>query len=78
MLVVSFWSHLGSSRQNAIILSREGLVKGCTRRNVKKYICLCFRKISFRGKKKKKKAWATHKLVSFRVKAGVHPNLSEI
>ena len=37
MLVVSlrgvnfgFWSHLGCFGQNAIIFSREGLVKGCT------------------------------------------------
>ena len=27
-----FWSHLGCSGQNAIIFSREGLVKGCTRK----------------------------------------------
>ena len=45
MLVVSlrggnfgFWSHLGCSGQNAIIFSREGLVKGCTRKNIKIYI----------------------------------------
>ena len=42
MLVVSlrgvnfgFWSHLGFSGQNAIIFSREGLVEGCTRKNIK-------------------------------------------
>ena len=42
MLVVSlrgvnfgFWSHLGCSGQNAIIFSREGLVQGCTRKNIK-------------------------------------------
>ena len=29
------WSHLGCSGQNAIIFSREGLVGGCTRRNIK-------------------------------------------
>ena len=45
MLVVSlrsvnfrFWSHLGCSGQNAIIFSREGLVQGCTRKNIKIYI----------------------------------------
>ena len=45
MLVVSlrgvnfgFWSHLVCSGQNAIIFSREGLVKGCTRKNIKTYI----------------------------------------
>ena len=45
MLVVSlrgvnfrFWSHLGCSRQNAIIFSWEGLVQGCTRKNLKIYI----------------------------------------
>ena len=45
MLVVSlkgvnfgFWSHLGCFRQNAIIFSREGLVWGCTRKNIKTYI----------------------------------------
>ena len=43
MLVVSlrggnfgFWSRLGCSGQNVIIFSRQGLVKGCTRRNNKK------------------------------------------
>ena len=42
MLVVSlrgvnfgFWSRLGCSEQNVIIFSRQGLVKGCTRRNNK-------------------------------------------
>ena len=46
MLVVSlrgvnfgFWSHLGCSVQNAIIFSRKGLFKGCTRRNIKK-LCI--------------------------------------
>ena len=41
MLVVSlrgvnfrFWSRLGCSGQNAIIFSRKGLFKGCTRRNI--------------------------------------------
>ena len=45
MLVVSlrgvnfgFWSHLGCSGQNTIIFSREGLVQGCTRKNIKIYI----------------------------------------
>ena len=59
MLVVSltgvnfgFWSHLGSSGQNAIIFSREGLVERCTRRNIKAYICLCLKMVSFRGQKK--------------------------
>ena len=47
-----FWSHLGSSGQNAIIFSREGLVKGCTRRNTRIYICLCFKMVSFKGHKK--------------------------
>ena len=39
MLVVSLrgtnlgcWSHLACAGQNAIIFSREGLVKGCTRK----------------------------------------------
>ena len=43
MLVVSlrgvnfgFWPRLGCSGQNVIIFSRQGLVKGCTRRNIKK------------------------------------------
>ena len=64
MLVVSlrginfrFWSHLGSSGQNAIIFSREGLVEGCTRRNIKlyNYVCilLTFKMVSFRGQKKR-------------------------
>ena len=35
-----FWSHLGCSGQNSIIFSREGLVEGCTRKNIKKYIFL--------------------------------------
>ena len=42
MLVVSlrgvnfgFWSHLGCSGQNAFVFSREGLVQGCTRKNIK-------------------------------------------
>ena len=34
-----FWSHLGCSGQNAIIFSRKGLFKGCTRRNIKK-LCI--------------------------------------
>ena len=45
MLVVSlrgvnfgFWSHLGYSGQNATICSREGLFKGCARRNIKEDI----------------------------------------
>ena len=45
MLVVSlwgvnfgFWSHLGCCGQNAIIFSHEGLVEGCTRRNIKMFI----------------------------------------
>ena len=49
MLVVSlsgvnfgFWSHLGCSGQNAITFSREGLVKGCTRKNIKIYILSVF------------------------------------
>ena len=44
MLVVSlkgvnfrFWSHLECSGQNATIFSREGLVKGCMRKNIKIY-----------------------------------------
>ena len=44
MLVVSlrgvnfgFWSHLGCSGQNAIIFSRKGLFKGCSRRKIKNY-----------------------------------------
>ena len=42
MLVVSlrgvnfgFWSRLGCSGKNPIIFSRQGLIKGCTRRNNK-------------------------------------------
>ena len=49
MLVVSlrgvnfgFWSHLGCSGQNAIIFACEGLVKGCTRENIKIYILSVF------------------------------------
>ena len=49
MLVVSlrgvnfgFWSHLGCSGQNAIIYSREGLVYGCTQKNIKIYIYCVF------------------------------------
>ena len=49
MLVVSlrgvnfgFRSHLGCSGQNAIIFSREGLVQGCTRKNIKIYILFVF------------------------------------
>ena len=45
MLVVSlrgvnfgFWSHLVCFGQNAIICSREGLIYGCARRNIKMYI----------------------------------------
>ena len=48
MLVVSlrgvnfgFWSHLGCSGQNAIIFSREGLVKGCTRKYQKYIFDMC-------------------------------------
>ena len=59
MLVVSlsgvnfgFWSHVGCSGENAIIFSRERLVYGCTRKNIKMYIyCLCFNMVSFRGQK---------------------------
>ena len=58
MLVISlrsvnfgFWSLLGSSGQNTIIFSCEGLVWGCTRRNIKISICLCFKMVSFRGQK---------------------------
>ena len=49
MLVVSlrgvnfgFWSRLGCSGQNVIIFSRQGLVKGCTRRNNKTEKILIF------------------------------------
>ena len=59
MLVVSlsgvnfrFSSQLGCSGQNAIIFSREGLVWGCTRKNIKIYNCLCFNMVSFGGQKK--------------------------
>ena len=45
MLVVSlrgvnfgFWSHLGCSGQNAIIFSREGLVRVAREKNTKIYI----------------------------------------
>ena len=33
-----FWSHLGCTGQNAIICSREGLLKGCVQRNMKVFI----------------------------------------
>ena len=59
MLVVSlrgvnfgFWSHLGSSGKNAIIFNREGLVKGCTRRNIKYIYFVCVLKRSLLGVKK--------------------------
>ena len=49
MLVVSlrgvnfgFWSHLGCSGRNAIIFSREGLVYGSPRKNMKIYIFSVF------------------------------------
>ena len=49
MLVVSlrgvnfgFWSHLGCSGRNAIIFACEGLIKGCTRENIKIYILSVF------------------------------------
>ena len=49
MLVVSrrglnfgFWSQLGCSGQNAIKFTREGLVKGRTRKNIKIYILSVF------------------------------------
>ena len=32
------WSHLGCSGQDTIIFSREGLVEGCTRKNLKIHI----------------------------------------
>ena len=45
MLIVSLrgvnfglWSHLGCSGQDTIIFSREGLVEGCTRKNLKIHI----------------------------------------
>ena len=48
MLVVSlrgvnfgFWSHVGCSGQNAIIFSREGLVKVSLGLHVKKYKNMC-------------------------------------
>ena len=34
-----FWSHLGCSGKNAVLFSPEGLVEGCTRRNIKIYLC---------------------------------------
>ena len=37
-----FWSHLGCSGQNAIIFSREGHVKGCTRKNIKIFVLSVF------------------------------------
>ena len=62
MLVVSlrgvtfgFWFHLGCSGQNAIIFSREGLVQGCTRKNINIYIYIyivCFLTWSLLGVKK--------------------------
>ena len=47
-----FWSHLGFSGQNAIIFSRKGLISGCTRRNIKRSICLCYKNSLFSGVKK--------------------------
>ena len=48
MLIVSlwgvnfgFWSHLGCSGKNSIIFSSEGLILGCTQRNIKIYIFVC-------------------------------------
>ena len=74
MLVVSlrgvnfgFWSHLGCSGQNAIICSREGLLKGCARRNIKVYIYYVYFKFFLFTLLGVKKAWATPRLVSFRV-----------
>ena len=60
MLVVSlsgvnfgFWSHVGCSVKNAIIFSRERLVQGCTRKNIKLYIyTVCFLTWSLLGVKK--------------------------
>ena len=59
MLVVSlrvvnfrFWSHLGCSGQNAIIISREGLVQGCTRKNIKNIYIVCVLTQSLLGVKK--------------------------
>ena len=43
-----FWSHLGCSGQNAIIFSREALILGCTQRNIKIYIFVCFNMVSFK------------------------------
>ena len=35
------WSHLACAGQNAIIFSHEGLVQGCTRKNIKIYtVCV--------------------------------------
>ena len=49
MLVVSlssvnfgFWPHLGCFGQNAIICSRENLLSGCARRNIKVYFKLLY------------------------------------
>ena len=42
---------LGCSGQNAIIFSREGLVKGCMRKVTVFFICLCFKMVSFREPK---------------------------
>ena len=44
-----FWSRLGCSGQNAIIFSRQGLVKGYTRKNHKTEIILMLYIYSFRG-----------------------------
>ena len=59
MLVVSlrdvkfgFWSHLGSSGQNAIIFSRQRSRLRLHAEKYKIYICLCFKIVSFRGQKK--------------------------
>ena len=49
MLVVSlksvnfgFWSHLGCPGQNTIIFNLEGLVEGCTQRNIEIYLICRF------------------------------------
>ena len=43
-----FWSHLGcSAGQNAIIFNHQGLIWSCAQRNIKIYICLCFKMVSF-------------------------------
>ena len=34
---LGFWPHLGCSGQNAIVFRHEGLVEGCTWRNIKIY-----------------------------------------